>query len=454
MPAAAPHARPAALRSLTVVLATLAVVGTGVLGPSYAAPHRPDDTPAVPSAADVARADRAVASGRTQVAQIQSALLAASARLEQANVAAESAAEAYNGARWALSQAQDDARRAARAQREAKADVAAQRSGIVSLVTESYQNGTELDTATALLTDEGPRGVMNRYSVVQSAGESMDARYQDFRVASKRAAAATAEADAAEQRQEELSEEARRLAAGAGQAAADAAAQAGSIAAEQRSLVAQLARAQHVSVALATRRHAALEERAREKAAAARRAAAHAAAQEQAQAEQAARARARAAAQQAAEESAQAAAAAQQSSPAPAPAPAPKPAPAPAPAPNGSAVQRAIAYAAAQVGKPYLWGADGPDSFDCSGLTQQAWARGGISLPHYSVAQYYAGTPIPMSSARAGDLIFWSDNGAPSGIHHVALYLGGGRMLEAPRTGLDVRYNTIYSWYPDFAVRL
>jgi cell wall-associated NlpC family hydrolase len=84
----------------------------------------------------------------------------------------------------------------------------------------------------------------------------------------------------------------------------------------------------------------------------------------------------------------------------------------------------------------------------------RAWESAGRSLPHYSVAQYDAGTPIPVADARAGDLLFWSSNGRPSGIHHVALYLGGGSFLEAPHTGANVRYNSIYSWYPDFAVRL
>ena len=116
-------------------------------------------------------------------------------------------------------------------------------------------------------------------------------------------------------------------------------------------------------------------------------------------------------------------------------------------------MQRAIAYAYAQVGKPYQWGAAGPGSFDCSGLTMQAWARGGKSLPHYSVAQYSMGTPVPVSQARAGDLLFWSSNGSPSGIHHVALALGGGRYIEAPRTGLDVRVSTYSYWYPTHAVR-
>jgi cell wall-associated NlpC family hydrolase len=124
------------------------------------------------------------------------------------------------------------------------------------------------------------------------------------------------------------------------------------------------------------------------------------------------------------------------------------------PAPNQSiAVKRAIAYAKAQLGKPYQWAAAGPNTFDCSGLTMQAWARGGKRLPHYSVAQFAQSTPISMMDARAGDLLFWSSNGSPSGIHHVALYLGGGQFIEAPHTGANVRYNSIYNWYPDFVAR-
>jgi cell wall-associated NlpC family hydrolase len=84
----------------------------------------------------------------------------------------------------------------------------------------------------------------------------------------------------------------------------------------------------------------------------------------------------------------------------------------------------------------------------------RAWASAGRALPHYSVAQYDAGTPIPVTSARPGDLLFWSSNGRPSGIHHVALSLGGSRFIEAPHTGANVRYNSVYAWYPTFAVRL
>jgi peptidoglycan DL-endopeptidase CwlO len=105
---------------------------------------------------------------------------------------------------------------------------------------------------------------------------------------------------------------------------------------------------------------------------------------------------------------------------------------------------RAIAYAMAQLGKPYEWGASGPDSFDCSGLTMMAWQAGGVSLPHWSVAQWTLSTPVPASQARPGDLVFFAYNLSDyTTIHHVALYLGGGQMIEAPFTGAVVRISSV-----------
>lgn len=96
----------------------------------------------------------------------------------------------------------------------------------------------------------------------------------------------------------------------------------------------------------------------------------------------------------------------------------------------GIAVQTAMA----QQGKPYQWGAAGPSSFDCSGLTMYAWAHAGVSLPHSSAAQYSATTRVSTSALAPGDLLFYY-----SPIHHVAMYIGGGRMVEAPYTGATVR---------------
>jgi cell wall-associated NlpC family hydrolase len=84
----------------------------------------------------------------------------------------------------------------------------------------------------------------------------------------------------------------------------------------------------------------------------------------------------------------------------------------------------------------------------------RAWQSAGIQLPRVAVDQYFAGRPVSVTNLRRGDLIFWSYNGQPSGIHHVALYIGNGTFIEAPHTGAYVRYNSIYSEFPDFAARL
>ena len=99
---------------------------------------------------------------------------------------------------------------------------------------------------------------------------------------------------------------------------------------------------------------------------------------------------------------------------------------------------QAVAYAKAQLGKPYVWSAEGPNSFDCSGLTMMAWRSAGVSIPRVAAAQYDMGRHISRSSLEPGDLVFF---GSP--IHHVGMYVGGGMMIEAPYTGQVVRYHTI-----------
>ncbi|MFF0411533.1 C40 family peptidase [Kitasatospora sp. NPDC004745] len=106
---------------------------------------------------------------------------------------------------------------------------------------------------------------------------------------------------------------------------------------------------------------------------------------------------------------------------------------------GSGSVAAAVDYALAQLGKPYVWGGDGPSGFDCSGLVQQAFRRSGISLPRVADDQYAATTPISAGQLRRGDLVFWSDTGRASGIHHVGIYLGGGTFVEAPRPGRTVR---------------
>ncbi|WP_413101737.1 NlpC/P60 family protein [Streptomyces sp. Inha503] len=97
---------------------------------------------------------------------------------------------------------------------------------------------------------------------------------------------------------------------------------------------------------------------------------------------------------------------------------------------NSSKAAQAIAFAKAQLGKPYVWGATGPSSFDCSGLTQAAWKSAGISLPRTTWDQVKAGTRVSTSQLHPGDLVFFYDD-----ISHVGLYIGDGMMIHAPKPG-------------------
>jgi cell wall-associated NlpC family hydrolase len=111
------------------------------------------------------------------------------------------------------------------------------------------------------------------------------------------------------------------------------------------------------------------------------------------------------------------------------------------PAPSSGAAA-AVAYARAQIGKPYQYAGTGPDAFDCSGLTMMAWAQGGVSMAHGSQSQYLSFPHVPISDLQPGDLVFFGSSG-PSN-HHVGIYVGGGTMIEAPHTGAYVRYASIY----------
>ncbi|MEJ7743601.1 MAG: C40 family peptidase [Nocardioidaceae bacterium] len=104
------------------------------------------------------------------------------------------------------------------------------------------------------------------------------------------------------------------------------------------------------------------------------------------------------------------------------------------------------------MGEPYVWGAAGPDAWDCSGLTMGAWASAGVSMSHYSVAQYEEATPVSVSQLQPGDLIFWASNSSdPGSIFHVGLYIGNDEMIHAPRTGRPVTVENIWYWEtPDF----
>ncbi|HTJ66214.1 MAG TPA: C40 family peptidase [Actinospica sp.] len=110
---------------------------------------------------------------------------------------------------------------------------------------------------------------------------------------------------------------------------------------------------------------------------------------------------------------------------------------------------QALQYALAQLGKPYVWGGTGPDSFDCSGLAMRAYESAGIDLPHFAAFQYQASHPLSYSQLQPGDLLFWATNPNDSNtIYHEAIYLGSGRMVQAPKTGWNVMISDMWMWGP------
>ncbi|MFD8057994.1 NlpC/P60 family protein [Streptomyces cyaneofuscatus] len=101
--------------------------------------------------------------------------------------------------------------------------------------------------------------------------------------------------------------------------------------------------------------------------------------------------------------------------------------------------EKVLAFARAQIGKPYVWGASGPASYDCSGLTQAAWREAGVTLPRTTWDQVKVGTRVATSDLQPGDLVFFYDD-----ISHVGIYKGDGMMIHAPKPGANVREESIY----------
>jgi len=107
--------------------------------------------------------------------------------------------------------------------------------------------------------------------------------------------------------------------------------------------------------------------------------------------------------------------------------------------------QSALNYAESQIGKPYEWGAAGPDTYDCSGLVMWSYAQVGVTVDHWTGFQWNEGAHISLSDLRPGDLLFFATNTSdPNTIHHVGMYAGNGQMVEAPYTGADVRMSNAF----------
>jgi hypothetical protein len=112
--------------------------------------------------------------------------------------------------------------------------------------------------------------------------------------------------------------------------------------------------------------------------------------------------------------------------------------------PPSQVATQVIKFALAEQGKPYVWGATGPASYDCSGLMLRAYESAGVKLPRVAADQYHAGAMLRAHDAQPGDLLFWAyDPSNPVTIHHVAMYLGNNQYVEAPYTGASVRISKV-----------
>lgn len=384
----------------------------------------PQMAQATPSEADIARAQAEEEATKLSVAQIEVRLASVKAEADQAFQAAQIAAEELNAANIALTEAKNTASSAQADANEAKANFEAGKKEIASIVQTAYRDGgSEIDTLAPYVNADGLRTVETKQASIETFSASADAKMQRVAALQQVANVMQKAADEAVVAQTEATTEVQRRTEAAQASAQKALALQETTEAARQGYLAELARKQNTTVELIQEREAALE------------------AERAAAAEAAARAAAEEAARREAARQADAAASGSSSW-----TPAPSYSEPPVSYPGSGGASTAIATAKSYLGVPYVWGGASRGGVDCSGLTQIAWASAGVYLPHYSKSQYDYGTRVSFSNAQPGDLLFWSSNGWQSGIYHVAIYLGGGSMIEAPAPGSSVRITSIWGW--------
>lgn len=368
---------------------------------AVADPVEPDSRGA--TQAEVEAAQRAVAAGAGQVAALQRQLDVARAEVEALHEAAGAASEKANAAREQLARKTAEAAAARKQADEAAAAAQRSQSSLEQMAAQLYMRGGPMADLAWLFTGSTAELARDRADV--EAAEGHRTRHlTDARRAESAAAAARTKADAAQKAQQAAATEAATALADVQKAVAAVEKKTTELTAKERQLVTRLAELRRTSVEVEQRRQEQLQREAAERA------------QAQVQARLQADVRRGAGSSQVA--------------------------PADLPAPNTAAAATAIAWAQQQLGKPYKWGGNGPDSFDCSGLMVGAWRAAGKSLPRTAQWQYDATPRVAIADLQPGDLVFFGSSNRS--ITHVGMYVGGGQMIEAPRTGLDLRYSSIY----------
>ena len=422
------------------------VCAFGVLaGGSAVAASAADEGPSQ-AVLDRARADVAAAS--SEVAALDARYAAAAAALLSLRQEASALGEAAHGARYELQRATTAAREARAAARAAQVAARGAHDALRSYAAAAYEQGGTLGSLGPLLEAGDPQQLLDRASVLEVLGDHQGARLSDAVRVSGTATSLERAADAAEAARAQAAERAARAQARARVELARASTEAQRLSATRAHLAQRLASLRDTSARLERERLDAIAQAAQE------------AEQDAAQPDR----------PSGGDTPAPTATTTRPSSPS---STTPRPSttttsrpptttttsrpptttttsrppsttststPPPPPPPAGAAA--AIAYAQAQLGKPYLWGGDGPESFDCSGLTMMAWRQAGVYLSHYTGAQWAETARVPIDQLAPGDLVFYGSSGSSS--HHMGLYVGGGQMIEAPYTGAVVRYASIY----------
>ena len=373
---------------------------------------------------DVRAAQEAVRTGAGAVAAVELELAQQSAALDAAWVAVATAAEDYTGAVVAQDAAQAAAADAAERSAQADEQVEEARAELGRIALEANRSGGSLDSVAVLLSADGYEDFVARSTAIDQIGQRTEQAVQRYQAAELvgRTLAELAQ-DAADQARQAASsaEQALRQ---AEQLQAAAEAEVARVAAEREVLLAQLAELRQTSLEVERAHQAALDaERAARDDAAAR----------------------------AGHPSQPPTVGGPVIPPVGEPPPTtPPPSTPPSSDPNGlgTGSQRgsadqglaAVAWAQQQVGKPYVYGASGPDSFDCSGLAMRAWAAAGVAINRSSRDQYRQVYKITYDSMRPGDLIFYGTVASdPGSVYHVAMYIGNGQVVEASRPDIPVR---------------
>ena len=412
----------------------------------------PQMAQAAPSEEEIAAAKAAEEAAKMSVAQIEVKLAEVSASAATATQNAQIAGENLNEANIALAEATATATQASAEADAAEAAFQEGKQQIASVAQAAYRGGGgTLDALAPYLDSDGLRSVETKQAGINSFSSSAEAKMQNVAALEQVAKVTRDAANSALASQQTATNEVQARTDAANQAAAAAQNEAAIVAAQRSAYVQELATKQNTTVDLINQREAALEAERQEAARiAAEQAAAAAEAQRQADAAAAAAAQASSSSSSSSDDEddddySYSAPSYSYEEPSYS-----------APSYSGGGASTAIATAQSYLGVPYVWGGESYGGVDCSGLTMLAWGSAGVDLPHLSRAQYSYGTHVPIGSMEAGDLIFWSSNGTQSGIYHVAIYLGGGQMIEAPTFGVPVRITGVYSWgsIMPYAVRL